>query len=174
MAVDWNENHPFNPMTQTMHRRDFLATSSGATALALAAASGFTPAPAQASDAPGWNPAAFNAKSLAEVAEALGATSAPLESADVTLQAPELAGNGAIVRVSARSALADTTQIALLVEKNPVALAALFEIPAGTEAQVATNLKMARTSRVYALAKVGEQYLYAFREVKVTLGCDGA
>ena len=31
-----------------MHRRDFLATSSGASALALAAASGFTPAPAQA------------------------------------------------------------------------------------------------------------------------------
>lgn len=155
-----------------MQRRDFLATSSGATALALAAASGF--APAQAADAPGWNPAAFNAKSLAEVAEALGATGAPLESPDVTLQAPELAGNGSIVRVSARSALAGTTQIALLVEKNPVALAALFEIPAGTEAQVATNLKMARTSRVYALAKVGEQYLYAFREVKVTLGCDGA
>ena len=155
-----------------MHRREFLASSSGATALALAAGSGFTPA--QAADAPGWNPAAFNAKSLAEVAEALGATSAPLESADVTLQAPELAGNGAIVRVSARSALAGTTQIALLVEKNPVALAALFEIPAGTEAQVATNLKMARTSRVFALVKVGEQYLYAFREVTVTLGCDGA
>lgn len=158
-----------------MQRRDFLATSSGATALALAAASGLTPAPAQAADAPGWNPAAFNAKSLAEVAKALGATSAPLESPDLTLQAPDIAENGAVVRVSARSALAGTTQMALLVEKNPTTLAALFDLPEGTEAQLASNLKMAESSRVYVLARVGDQYLYAFKEVKVTLGgCGGA
>lgn len=156
-----------------MQRRNFLATSSGATALALAAASGFTQ-PAQTANAPGWSPAAFEAKSLAEVAKALGATKAPIESRELTLQAPDIAENGAVVRVSARSSLAGTTQIALLVEKNPAALAALFDIPAGTEAQVATNLKMAQTSRVYALAKVGDQYLYAFKEVKVTLGgCGG-
>jgi sulfur-oxidizing protein SoxY len=154
-----------------MERREFLASSSGATALALAAASGLTPA--QAANAPGWSPAAFEAKSLADVVKALGATKAPIESPDLTLQAPDIAENGAVVRVSARSALADTTQIALLVEKNPAALAALFDIPAGTEAQVATNLKMAESSRVYALAKVGDQYLYAFKEVKVTLGACG-
>jgi len=33
-----------------------------------------------------------------------------------------------------------------------------------------TNLKMAETSNVYALARVGNQYFYAVREVKVTLG----
>ena len=109
------------------------------------------------------------------MAKALGATSAPVESRDLTLQAPDIAENGAVVRVSARSSLADTTQLALVVEKNPAALAALFDIPAGTEAQVATNLKLAQTSRVYALAKVGDQYLYAVKEVKVTLGgCGGA
>lgn len=157
-----------------MERREFLAGGSGATALALAAASGWM-APAQAADVPGWNPAAFQARSLAEVAKALGATKAPVESPELTLQAPDIAENGAVVRVSARSALASTTQIAFLVEKNPAALAALFDIPAGTEAQVATNVKLAQTSRVYVLAKVGEQYLYAFKEVKVTLGgCGGA
>lgn len=156
-----------------MERREFLAGSSGATALALAATSGWA-APAQAADVPGWNPAAFQARSLAEVARALGATKAPVESPDLTLQAPDIAENGAVVRVSARSSLAETTQIALLVEKNPAALAALFDIPAGTEAQVATNLKLAQTSRVYALAKVGGQFVYAFKEVKVTLGgCGG-
>ena len=158
-----------------MQRRKLLASTSSATALALAAASGFTPAPAQAANAPGWNPAAFEAKTLAEVAKALGATRAPVESADLTLQAPDIAENGAVVRVSARSSLAGTTQIALLVEKNPAALAALFDIPPGTEAQVATNLKMAESSRVYVLARVGGQYLYAVKEVKVTLGgCGGA
>lgn len=154
-----------------MQRRNFLATSSSATALALAAASGFTPA--RAANAPGWNPAAFDAKTLADVAKALGAIRAPVESVDLTLQAPDIAENGAVVRVSARSSLAGTTQIALLVEKNPAALAALFDIPAGTEAQVATNLKLAESSRVYVLAKVGDDYLYAVREVKVTLGACG-
>lgn len=156
-----------------MQRRKLLATSSSATALALAAASGFTPARAANANAPGWNPAVFEAKTLAEVAKALGATRAPVESADLTLQAPDMAENGAVVRVSARSSLAGTTQIALLVEKNPAALAALFDIPPGTEAQVATNLKLAESSRVYVLAKVGDDYLYAVREVKVTLGACG-
>ena len=61
-----------------MERREFLAGSSGATVLALAAASGLTPAYAQ--NAPGWNKAAFDSKSLAEAAKAMGATSAPVES----------------------------------------------------------------------------------------------
>ena len=55
-----------------MERRDFLASSSGATALALAAASGLSPAYAQ--NAPGWNKAAFETKSLADAAKAMGAT----------------------------------------------------------------------------------------------------
>ncbi|MGH8848854.1 MAG: thiosulfate oxidation carrier protein SoxY, partial [Polaromonas sp.] len=136
-----------------MERREFLASSSGATALAMAAASGLTPAYAQ--NAPGWNKAAFEAKSLADVAKALGATSAPVESKELLLQAPEIAENGNVVRVGAQSNLANTTQIALVVEKNPSALAAVFDIPAGTDANVSTNIKMGQSSNVYALAKVG-------------------
>lgn len=155
-----------------MERREFLLGSSGATALALAAASGVAPAYAQ--NAPGWNRAAFETKSLAEVAKALGAAGAPLESGEVKLQAPEIAENGSVVRVGAQSLLPDTTQIAFVVEKNPNALAALFDIPADTDANVAVNLKMGQSSRVYALAKVGDKYFYAVKEVKVTLGgCGG-
>lgn len=155
-----------------MERREFLASSSGATALALAAASGLTPAYAQ--NAPGWNKAAFEAKSLADAAKALGATSAPVESKELVLQAPEIAENGNVVRVGAQSNLANTTQIALVVEKNPSALAAVFDIPAGTDANVSTNIKMGQSSNVYALAKVGDKYFYAVKEVKVTLGgCGG-
>lgn len=155
-----------------MERRKFLSSSSGATALALAAASGIAPAYAQ--NAPGWNKAAFEVKSLAEVAKALGATRAPLESREVTLQAPEIAENGSVVRIGAQSLMPDTTQIAFVVEKNPSALAALFDIPADTDASVAINFKMGQSSRVYALAKVGDNYFYAVKEVKVTLGgCGG-
>ncbi|MES2909973.1 MAG: thiosulfate oxidation carrier protein SoxY [Pseudomonadota bacterium] len=155
-----------------MERRDFLASSSGATALALAAATGIAPAHAQ--NAPGWNKAAFETKSLADAAKAMGATSAPVESKDLVLQAPEIAENGAVVRVAAQSNIANTSQIAFVVEKNPFALAASFDIPAGTDANVSTNVKMGQSSNVYALAKAGDKFFYAVKEVKVTLGgCGG-
>ena len=154
-----------------MERRDFL-TSSGATALALATSAGLTTAHAQ--NAPGWNKAAFDTKSLADAAKAMGATSAPVESKDLILQAPEIAENGSVVRIGAQSNLANTTQISFVIEKNPSALAAMFDIPAGTDANVSTNIKMGQSSNVYALAKVGDKFFYAVKEVKVTLGgCGG-
>ena len=155
-----------------MERRDFLSTGSGAAALALAATAGITPA--QAQNAPGWNKAAFETKSLADAAKAMGATSAPVESKDLVLQAPEIAENGNVVRVGAQSNIAGTSQIALVVEKNPSALAAMFAIPDGTDANVSTNIKMGQSSNVYALAKAGDKFYYAVKEVKVTLGgCGG-
>jgi sulfur-oxidizing protein SoxY len=155
-----------------MERRDFLNTSSGAAALALAASAGIVPAHAQ--NAPGWNKAAFDGKSLAEAAKAMGATSAPVESKDLILQAPEIAENGAVVRIGAQSNIPNTAQISFVVEKNPNALAASFDIPADTDANVSTNIKMGQSSNVYALAKAGDKYYYAVKEVKVTLGgCGG-
>jgi sulfur-oxidizing protein SoxY len=158
-----------------MERRDFLHRS-GATAVAIAAATGLPIAQGQNAvvNAPGWNKAAFESKSLADVAKALGATIAPVESKDLVLQAPEIAENGSVVRIGAQSNIPDTTKIAFVVEKNPNALAALFDVLAGTDAHVSTNLKMGQSSNVYALAKVGDKFFYAVKEVKVTLGgCGG-
>ena len=154
-----------------MERRDFL-TSSGAAALALASTSGLTSAHAQ--NAAGWNKTAFDSKSLFDAAKAMGASSAPVESKELVLQAPEIAENGSVVRVGAQSSLPNTTQISFVVEKNPSALAALFDIPAGTDANVSTNIKMGQSSNVYAVAKAGDKFFYAVKEVKVTLGgCGG-
>ena len=154
-----------------MERRDFL-TSSGAAALALAATSGLTSAHAE--NAAGWNKTAFDSKSLSDAAKAMGATSAPVESKELVLQAPEIAENGSVVRVGAQSSLPNTTQISFVVEKNPSALAAMFDIPAGTDANVSTNIKMGQSSNVYAVAKAGDKFFYAVKEVKVTLGgCGG-
>lgn len=159
-----------------MERRDFLSRSSVATAVAIATATGLPVAQAQtaAVNAPGWNKAAFDSKTLAEAAKAMGATGAPVESKDLMLQAPEIAENGNVVRIGAQSNIAGTTQIAFVVEKNPSALAAMFDVPAGTDANVSTNIKMGQSSNVYALAKAGDKYYYAVKEVKVTLGgCGG-
>jgi sulfur-oxidizing protein SoxY len=141
-----------------MRRRDLMLAGLAAAGPAL-----------QAADAPGWNRNAFAAKSFAEVVKALGGLAAA-ESRDVILQAPEIAEDGSAVRFTVQSRLPGTTQVALVVEKNPFALAALFDIPAGTDAAITTQLKMQESSRVYALARVGERNLYAVRHVTVTLG----
>ena len=150
-----------------MQRRQFVRLGSG---FSMAGLAGWWPVGAWAQAAPGWNKAAFDARTLAEVGKALGGSGSAVESRDIRLDAPEIAENGGIVRMAAQSALAGTTQLALVVAKNPHPLAAVFEIPSGTDAGMTTNLKMAETSNVYALARVGNQYFYAVREVKVTLG----
>ena len=121
-----------------------------------------------------WNKAAFDAKAVDDVLKALGAAK-PVESKDVTLGAPDIAENGAVVPISASSALPDVKRLVFLVEKNPTTLAGSFELTDAVETNVATRVKMAQTSNVYAVAMLGDgRTLYAKKEVKVTLGgCGG-
>ncbi len=155
-----------------MKRREFVKSTTGVAALGLAAGAGMLPTVASAQTA--WNKAAFEAKNLADVVKALGGTSAATESADITLTAPEIAENGNVVRLGAQSAAAGTTWLGLIVEKNPAALTAGFDVLPGTDANMSTNVKMGQSTNVYALAKVGDKFLFAVKEVKVTLGgCGG-
>jgi len=149
-------------------RREFIAH--GALVATALAAAGLLPAVAQAA----WNQAAFEAKSIDDVLKALGAAK-PVESQDVTLTAPDIAENGAVVPIAASTSLPDVRQIAFLVEKNPTTLAGTFEFTDAVETSVATRVKMAETSHVYAIALTGDgRALYARKEVKVTLGgCGG-
>ena len=154
-----------------MERREFVQKCSGAVALGLAATAGLMPTVASAQTA--WNKVAFESKNLADAVKAMGGSSAT-ESKEVTLSAPEIAENGNVVRLGAQSAMAGTTWLGLIVEKNPAALTAGFDIYPGTDANMSTNVKMGQSSNVYALAKVGDKFFYAVKEVKVTLGgCGG-
>ncbi len=147
--------------------------SSSARLAALLAAAGVLPGIAFA-QAAGYNQAAFDAKTIAETMKALGA-SAPVESKDVTLTAPDIAENGAVVPVGASTVLPGAKRLLLLVEKNPAALAALFEVSDLVEANISTRVKMGQTSDVYAVAMMNDgKVLFARKEVKVTLGgCGG-
>ena len=149
-------------------RREMLAGSAAVAAALIAA--GVLPAQAQTA----WNKAAFDAKAVDDVLKALGAAK-PVESKDVTLGAPDIAENGAVVPISASSALPDVKRLVFLVEKNPTTLAGSFELTDAVETNVATRVKMAQTSNVYAVAMLGDgRTLYAKKEVKVTLGgCGG-
>ena len=120
-----------------------------------------------------WNKAAFDAKSLNDVVKALGG-SAVEKSGDIAITAPDIAENGAVVPIAVASKIAGTQSIAILVEKNPYALSAQFDIPAGTEANVGTRVKMGQSSNVHAVVKANGKYYVATKEVKVTLGgCGG-
>ncbi len=122
-----------------------------------------------------WNAAAFNARSVADALEALGAGT-PAETADVGWgSTPEIAENGAVVPVNVTSKIPGTEAIALLIEKNPNKLAAHFFFPDGTAPVLATRVKISESSRVHALVKTkANKYFLATREIKVTLGgCGG-
>ena len=154
-----------------MERRQFVQKSSSALALGFVTSTGLMPSLASAQTA--WNKAAFESKTLAEVVKAMGGSTAT-ESKEISLSAPEIAENGNVVRLGAQSAMAGTTWLGLMVEKNPAALTAGFDIFPGTDANMSTNVKMGQSSNVYALARVGDKFFYAVKEVKVTLGgCGG-
>ena len=79
-----------------------------------------------------------------------------------------------MVPISVSTALPDVTSISILVAENPNALAASYRIPAGTIPNVASRLKMAKTSNVTAVVEAGGKLYSATREVKVTVGgCGG-
>ena len=116
---------------------------------------------------------AFRQKSDADAIKALYGK--PHEASDkVKLDAPEIAENGAVVPVSVTTTLADVTSIAFFVSENPSALAASYQIPAGTVPSVANRLKMAKTCNVIAIVESSGKLYSATKEVKVTVGgCGG-
>jgi sulfur-oxidizing protein SoxY len=121
-----------------------------------------------------FNAPAFEAKNLADVLKAVGA-GAPQASKDVTITAPDIAENGAVVPLGAATTLAGVKQILLLVEKNPSALIALFNVTDSVDANLLTRAKMGQSSDVYAVAIMNDgKVFFAKKEVKVTLGgCGG-
>lgn len=121
-----------------------------------------------------FNKTAFDAKSIADAVRAYGAA-APVESKDVTLTAPDIAENGAVVPMGAATTLAGIKHILLLVEKNPNVLVAKFDVSDAVEPNFSTRAKMGQTSDVFAVAITNDGKAYfTKKEVKVTLGgCGG-
>jgi sulfur-oxidizing protein SoxY len=149
-------------------RREAIAMSAAVAAALFAA--GVLPARAQAA----WNKAAFDAKAIDDVLKALGAAK-PVESKDVTLTAPDIAENGAVVPMAVASTLPNLKHLLVLVEKNPSSLVAKFDVTDAVESNFSTRAKMGQTSDVYAVAITQDNKAFFTRkEVKVTLGgCGG-
>lgn len=114
-----------------------------------------------------WSKAAFEAATVDAAAKGMGIAS-ETPSADIQIKAPDYAENGAVVQIEVRSNIPNTEAIAILVDKNPTSLIANFMFSNGAEPFVVTRIKMAETSNVVAIAKVGGQYFRASKNVEVS------
>jgi sulfur-oxidizing protein SoxY len=152
-------------------RRKFLELGGGATLLGMLVAAGILrPAWARAAE---WNRSAFEARSMKDALDALGAGT-PAAGTEIVVTAPDIAENGAVVPIGATSNLPNTESIAFLVENNPNMLAASFVLAEGALPAVSTRVKLARTSNVSVLVRSEGKFYVATKEIKVTLGgCGG-
>lgn len=121
-----------------------------------------------------WNQAAFQNKDIDEAIAAIAGSPTTEPSTDITIKAPDIAENGAVVPVSIATKMDGVESIALLVEKNATPLTAVFTLPEGTLADVSTRVKMGKTGDVIAVVKANGKLYSARKSVKVTIGgCGG-
>lgn len=158
-------------MKHNQKRRVFLKGTVAAGSVGLAIGAGLlTPATVLAA----WNKSAFNAKSVDEAIKAAAGNPLTEPSDKITIKAPDIAENGAVVPVSVVADMDGVESITLLVEKNATPLSAIFHLPKGTLPDVSTRVKMGKTGDVIAVVKANGKLYSARKGVKVTIGgCGG-
>jgi len=151
-------------------RRNVLKGAGAASAVSVAVAAGLmNPTAAFAA----WNKAGFESKDLGGAMGAIGGNAA-VASGDISVKAPDIAENGAVVPVEITSSIAGTESIAIVGEKNTQPLIAVFNLSNGAQGYISTRIKMGSTSNVVAVVKAGGKVYKAHKEVKVTIGgCGG-
>lgn len=121
-----------------------------------------------------WNKSAFEAQKLEQAQQNL-AVNAEVQSLDIEIIAPDRAENGAVVQVEVNCRIPNAEAIAIFVADNPTPLIANYMLAAGTPSHLVTRIKMAQTSQVKAIVKVGERYLFNSKQVVVLEdGCGGS
>jgi sulfur-oxidizing protein SoxY len=154
-----------------MQRRTFLKGSLASGTVAVAVSAGLlTPSAVMAA----WPKSAFEAKDMQAAMSDLFGTAQTEPSSDISIKAPDIAENGAVVPVSVETGIGGVEEIAIIAEKNGTPLAANFKLAGSAKGYVSTRIKMAKTSNVIAVVKTGGKAYSARKEVKVTIGgCGG-
>ena len=154
-----------------MKRRTLLKGTLTAGMAGVAAAAGLlTPQLVMAA----WPKAAFEAKGVDSAVKSLLGSSDLTASGDISIKAPPIAENGAVVNIAVSTKLKNVSSISILVEKNAQPLTSSFNLASVTEPFIKTRVKVAKTSSVIAVVKSGGKLYSAGREVKVTIGgCGG-
>jgi sulfur-oxidizing protein SoxY len=152
-------------------RRIFLKGSLATGALGIAVSTGLlTPRVSLAA----WSKAAFEAKDVDGAVSALYGASSMTDSDKVSIKAPDIAENGAVVPVTVTTSIDGASSISIIADKNATPLTAEFTLGPGTQGYVSTRIKMGKTANVIAVVKAGDKLFSASKEVKVTIGgCGG-
>lgn len=156
-------------MNQT--RRTFLRTSLAAGAITVAVGAGLL---SPRSVLAAWPKSAFEAKSLDEAMKNIAGAANASASADIEIEAPDIAENGAVVSVTVKTKLPNVEQISVFVPKNNNPLTLSYSMTPDVDSFVTSRIKMRETSDVIAVVKSGGKLFSAKKPVKVTLGgCGG-
>ncbi len=117
--------------------------------------------------------AIFAARDLGGAIAALGGDPVT-DASGITITAPDVAEDGAVVAIGVVSTLPATESITLLVDRNPIPVAARFLPLLDTPPEIQTRIRMSETSRVHAIVQAGGRLHVASRQVVVTIGgCGG-
>jgi sulfur-oxidizing protein SoxY len=154
-----------------MKRRIFLKGSLASGAIGIAISAGLiTPRMVLAA----WPKAAFDATNVDSAVNSLLGSTTLTGSDKIKIKAPDIAENGAVVPISIETDIEGVESISIIAEKNATPLTSSFVLGKGTEAFIATRIKMAKTSSVIAVVKAGGKLYSTGKEVKVTIGgCGG-
>ena len=117
-----------------------------------------------------WDENAFASRTASEgIINALGSSDA-IMSRDIQIDAPDIAADGATVRVTVEARLAGVDSIALLAEKNPRPLCYIFRPGQGVKPKMTLRIKMGESGDVIAVVKADGKLYMARRGVTVTAG----
>ncbi|MFK8026643.1 MAG: thiosulfate oxidation carrier protein SoxY [Gammaproteobacteria bacterium] len=116
-----------------------------------------------------WPAAAFDTTDYKDSFAAVTNGEEPQEGG-ITIEAPEIASNGATVPVTISTDMENVKSISILVENNPRPYIATFLINENIEATISTRVKMRETSNVVAIVETDSGKFIAKQSVKVTAG----
>ena len=152
-------------------RRIILKATMAAGTLAVAAGANLlTPGTVLAA----WPAKAFKAKKIDIAMDAMTGKGRPVASADIKVEAPDIAENGAVVSVKVKTTLPKVESISLYVAVNAFPLSASYILSNQMETTITGRIKMAKTADIVAVVKSNGKLYTAKKGVKVTLGgCGG-
>ena len=112
----------------------------------------------------------FDATDAEEAMKVLLGEAKAEESDKITIKAPELAENGAIVPVEIISEIDSTEKIAVIIIDNPTPLAGQFTYGEGISPNIKARYKIAQESDLMAVVTAGKKAYTAKVHIKVTAG----
>lgn len=91
----------------------------------------------------------------------------------LTLKAPAIAENGAVVGISVTGEKGLVSSMAIFVAQNPKPLTSTCTLHEGADMAVGLRIKIGKTSDVYVVAQTNNGLVGVMKQVKVTIGCGG-